>query len=93
MTATTDLVQRLRGITLESWSVAFATMSEAADTIEALQAERVVLLSLVARCRHSMRCAVEWQKTGEGRPPSQTCMLEIDDALKALDAARTGSKT
>jgi hypothetical protein len=59
---------------------------------DALRAERDAQQALIRRCLESMRHAVQWEETGQGRPPSQTCLFEIQDAQKALDAARTGGK-
>ena len=98
MSATTDLVQRLRGITLESWSVAFETMSEAADAIEALQAERDALLADADRYRWlaPRLFAADWDYQGKcvvvfEWPSGTSISANLDKSID--DVVRAGSKT
>jgi hypothetical protein len=67
------------------------TNGGAVGHVTALRAQHDAQQVLLQRCLESMRHAVTWEETGQGRPPSQTCLFEIQDAQKAL-AARTGGK-
>ena len=42
------------------------------------------LRALLSRALHSMEEVVHWAESGEGRPPQQTCLLEILDIRAAL---------
>lgn len=54
---------------------------------EAPQADAMVVpRELLARCLTSMRHAVTFGNTGQGRPPSQTCMFEIEELAALLSA-------
>ena len=81
MSATTDLVQRLRDFALEGWSVAVATMSEAADTIEALQAERDALRADAERYRW-LKTQPLWLGWEHDFRPDEI-EREVDAAMKA----------
>lgn len=77
------------------------TAREVAKAVEALRAKPegeapqadtlAVPRELLARCITSMRHAVTFGDTGKGRPPSQTCMFEIE-ALAALLAGQPAAQ-
>jgi hypothetical protein len=65
-----------------------ADMREALAIVERAATAPVsaVPLDLLRRCLTAMKHAVTYGETGKGRPPSQTCMFEIEE-LEALLSA------
>lgn len=64
--------------------VGFVGMS-AEQTIREQAAENERLVDVLRKSLLAMEMAVQFRKTGIGRPPEQTCLLEIDAAKAALE--------
>lgn len=69
--------------TVEGWNHRASQPTEAGAPTAAAEVPR----ELLQRCLTSMKHAVTFGETGKGRPPSQTCMFEIEE-LEAYLAGR-----
>lgn len=95
MSDTTDLVQRLRK---DKWHVSAVTREEAADTIEALQAERDalrdgLLTTVLVAVHHAVEECIS--ATGQRRVIDHFVNKThlANEALAAIDAAMKGANT